>query len=221
MEIYKQLGLANQLREIGVPERYSLDEIITTGLADGCKPITRWERPSPEEVRRRSHECNDGTWPREPYLRCSQILVEKWLKGLVQNEEAVQSMFGWKLVGMKEDDDGVVSEIISNEGRRMRIRSQYVVGCDGGGSLVRKIMGVKAERKNLYVHLTTHQATHYPMLTESKQGHDVPVCAHPLQGPTPAIPRPVLASHDSQRPGPRESGRERHVHLALRNARGH
>ena len=151
MEIYKALGLADELRNLGVPEKYTLNEIISAGLGDGCEPICVWERASPEEIRKQSKEHNDGSWPREPYLRCSQIPVEKWLKGLVQSksETGVKTMFGWKFLGLREEATAVVSEVINDEGQKLRFRSRYVVGCDGGGSLVRKQIGVQSERKSL------------------------------------------------------------------------
>jgi 2-polyprenyl-6-methoxyphenol hydroxylase-like FAD-dependent oxidoreductase len=149
MEIYRQLGLARQLRDLGVPEHYPLNEIFTTGLGDEGKPILHWSRPSPAEIREKSRTVNDGTFPREPYLRCSQIPVEKWLKDLVVQEEYVQSFWGWKFTGLREMDDHVLSDIVSTDGRKMVIRSHYVVGCDGGGSLVRKLGGLSSKRKDL------------------------------------------------------------------------
>lgn len=153
MEIYAQLGLASQLREIAVPEKYSFNEIITTGLSDhaGKRPVHVWERPSPEELRSRGKRVNDGTGSREPYMRCSQMVIEKFLKDFVEKEADVRGYFGWRFVGLEETKEGVVSEAVANDGtgRRMRIRSEYVVGCDGGGSAVRRAIGVKAERKDL------------------------------------------------------------------------
>ena len=156
MEIYRSLGLHSQIRALGVPEEYSLDEIITTGLTDGVdgvgggKVVSRWKRVSPRELREEGRRVNDGRGAREGYLRCSQIPVERWLKGLVLGETGVRSYFGWKFVGLKEEEDGVVSEVVHTEsGERMRVRSRYVVGCDGAGSLVRKLAGIRSERKNL------------------------------------------------------------------------
>lgn len=155
MEIYRQLGLVQQLRDIGVPEHYTLDEIFTTGLANrpGCKTVLRWHRESPEVLKRKDRENNNGTAPVEPYLRCSQIHVEKWLKDLVVKEDFAQSYFGWRFVGLKETAEGVVSEVVASDGsgKKMQIRSRYVVGCDGGGSLVRNQTGIKSDRKDLCV----------------------------------------------------------------------
>ena len=45
---------------------------------------------------------------------------------------------GRELVGLSQDDDGVTVELVDGT----RLRSQYLVGCDGGRSTVRKLLGV-------------------------------------------------------------------------------
>ncbi|MFC4468881.1 rifampin monooxygenase [Streptomyces xiangluensis] len=45
---------------------------------------------------------------------------------------------GCKLVGLSQDDDGVTAELADST----RLRSRYLVGCDGGRSTVRKLLGV-------------------------------------------------------------------------------
>jgi rifampicin monooxygenase len=45
---------------------------------------------------------------------------------------------GCELVGLSQDDDGVTAELSDGT----RLRSRYLVGCDGGRSTVRKLLGV-------------------------------------------------------------------------------
>jgi rifampicin monooxygenase len=45
---------------------------------------------------------------------------------------------GRELVGLSQDDDGVTVELADST----RLRSRYLVGCDGGRSTVRKLLGV-------------------------------------------------------------------------------
>ncbi|MER5220525.1 rifampin monooxygenase [Streptomyces flaveus] len=45
---------------------------------------------------------------------------------------------GCELVGLSQDDDGVIAELAD----RTQLRSRYLVGCDGGRSTVRKLLGV-------------------------------------------------------------------------------
>jgi 2-polyprenyl-6-methoxyphenol hydroxylase-like FAD-dependent oxidoreductase len=45
---------------------------------------------------------------------------------------------GCELVGLSQDDDGVTAELADGTG----LRARYLVGCDGGRSTVRKLLGV-------------------------------------------------------------------------------
>jgi 2-polyprenyl-6-methoxyphenol hydroxylase-like FAD-dependent oxidoreductase len=45
---------------------------------------------------------------------------------------------GCELVGLSQDDDGVTAGLTNG----MRLRARYLVGCDGGRSTVRKLLGV-------------------------------------------------------------------------------
>ncbi|UCM87227.1 rifampin monooxygenase [Streptomyces marincola] len=45
---------------------------------------------------------------------------------------------GWTLTGLSQDGDGVTAELADGT----RLRSRYLVGCDGGRSTVRKLLGV-------------------------------------------------------------------------------
>ncbi len=45
---------------------------------------------------------------------------------------------GCELVGLRQDDEGVTTELADGT----RLRSRYLVGCDGGRSSVRKLLGV-------------------------------------------------------------------------------
>ncbi|TYB39504.1 rifampin monooxygenase [Micromonospora sp. AP08] len=53
-------------------------------------------------------------------------------------ELGAQVRHGCAVVGVEQDDDGVTVELAGGE----RLRSRYLVGCDGGRSTVRKLLGV-------------------------------------------------------------------------------
>ena len=90
----------------------------------------------------RIKEQNDGSQPREPWQRCSQAIFEAWLKPRIQAEPLIDSIFGLKLESLVESDKGVeahLTDVVSGE--QHIIDSQYVIGCDGGGSRVRRSIG--------------------------------------------------------------------------------
>ncbi|MFI6147035.1 rifampin monooxygenase [Streptomyces sp. NPDC051109] len=53
-------------------------------------------------------------------------------------EAGVEIRRGCELVGLSQDDEGVTVELADTT----RLRARYVVGCDGGRSTVRKLLGV-------------------------------------------------------------------------------
>ena len=53
-------------------------------------------------------------------------------------ELGVEIRRGCELVGLSQDDHGVTAELAD----RTRLRSRYLVGCDGGRSTVRRLLGV-------------------------------------------------------------------------------
>jgi 2-polyprenyl-6-methoxyphenol hydroxylase-like FAD-dependent oxidoreductase len=80
--------------------------------------------------------------PREPYQRCSQAIFEAWLKPRIQMEPSIDSQFSVKFESLEEHEDYVESHLTNvDTGEKFVIRSQYVVGCDGAGSRVRKAIG--------------------------------------------------------------------------------
>ncbi|MFJ9470757.1 rifampin monooxygenase [Streptomyces caniferus] len=61
-------------------------------------------------------------------------------------EAGVEIRRGCELAGLSQDDDGVTVELATGgtpaDGEGTRLRSRYLVGCDGGRSTVRKLLGI-------------------------------------------------------------------------------
>ncbi len=73
-----------------------------------------------------------------PYiLGIPQTTVERLLTEHA-GELDVEIRRGCELVGLSQDDDGVSAELADGT----RLRSGYLVGCDGGRSMVRRLLGV-------------------------------------------------------------------------------
>ena len=78
MEIYRRMGLAEQIRAAGLPARRADGRVHRLSLIEPplCTcPIRRWPRR-----RRTSRATNDGTLPLEPYQLISQYTLEPLLK---------------------------------------------------------------------------------------------------------------------------------------------
>ncbi|KAE8153456.1 FAD binding domain-containing protein [Aspergillus avenaceus] len=142
MEIYRRLGISEQLRDIAVPSHYPFTCLFSSSLhAD--KAITSWDLPSPDEFRQRIHDQNDGSMPAEPWMRISQEVFEAWLKRLGEENPLIDFRAGWKVTDANETDDGAqVTAINPENGEECEIHADYVVGCDGAHSIVRNSMGI-------------------------------------------------------------------------------
>ncbi|KAG0646843.1 FAD-dependent monooxygenase apdD [Hyphodiscus hymeniophilus] len=130
MEIYRHIGLIDHILPHGVPETFPMDDIYATGLGDKNfpEPIARIDTPSAVKLRKIWAQSNDGSHPREPSMRQSQIIFEKLMKTLVEKEPLVHAYWGYSLESLIEDDGLVSSTIVGSSGDPTVIKSRYVIG---------------------------------------------------------------------------------------------
>jgi 2-polyprenyl-6-methoxyphenol hydroxylase-like FAD-dependent oxidoreductase len=80
--------------------------------------------------------ARDGELPR--FVNLQQTHTERALLRAVEAAPSVDLRWGAEATGLDADDRGVVLALASGG----RIRGSYVVGCDGAGSAVRKLLGI-------------------------------------------------------------------------------
>jgi 2-polyprenyl-6-methoxyphenol hydroxylase-like FAD-dependent oxidoreductase len=140
MEIYRRMGLADRIRSLSFPAEARMDIGIVTTMAEA--PLVRLTYPSVAECKAASAACRDGSLPLEPYQIVSQYTLEPFLKGVAEELPNVTVRFGCTLVSFTQDEQGVTAEVERTEGLRETIRADYMAGCDGGRSTVRKALGI-------------------------------------------------------------------------------
>jgi FAD-dependent monooxygenase len=142
MEIFRRLGLSDGLRQRGVPSHISHNVLISSGL-HAESPITKWPLPSVDDFRERIRSKNDGSQPCEAWQRISQVQFEAWLKALCEENPMIDVRFGWKVQQVEECDDHVIT-IATNvkTGSTTKFTSEYLAGCDGASSTVRKSLSL-------------------------------------------------------------------------------
>jgi 2-polyprenyl-6-methoxyphenol hydroxylase-like FAD-dependent oxidoreductase len=144
MEFFRQLGIADDVRFAGVAPEHRADVIWSTGLAG--EPITTWRLPSVSEQWRRIAEHNDGTQPAEPGQRISQIDLEPVLRAHCRRNPLIDLRPGLRLDTLDQDGDAVTSHLVDvMTDDQVRLRSRYVIGCDGASSQVRRAVGIGEE----------------------------------------------------------------------------
>lgn len=137
MELFRHLGVADQLRTVAVPEDHPFDVSWVTKL-DGWE-LARFRYPSVTQRRTLIAECTDGTTTLEPPMRVSQALLEPALKEILENQTNIDVRYGWGLESFRQDHAGVTAVIrCTATGQTRTVRAEYLAGCDGAGSVVRR-----------------------------------------------------------------------------------
>ena len=143
MEHFRRLGVARRIRGAGLDDDHPTDVSYFTSLT-GIE-LARLRMPCRSEILRMAR-AGEGPWPTpEPPHRCSQIFLERALRERAA-EVGAELRFGWRLDSFREEKGGVAAtaeEIPS--GRRAEIAARYLIGCDGGASIVRRALGIELE----------------------------------------------------------------------------
>ena len=165
MELFRRLGLAARLRAAAVPEDHPFDVSWVTTMAGS--ELHRFRYPSVAEARILIRGRNDGSQPVEPPMRVSQIEIEPVLKRAAEAASGVTVRFGTSFEELEQDADGVTVLIRdAHTGLTERVRCLYLVGCDGGGSLVRQCLdiGLSGESRVMPRFMTHFRSDARPLL---------------------------------------------------------
>jgi 2-polyprenyl-6-methoxyphenol hydroxylase-like FAD-dependent oxidoreductase len=155
MEIFRRLGLAQTIRDAGYPPSWPMDKFLILSMSQ--PPLMQVRFPTVAEACAKIAAVNDGSLPLEPYQIISQYTLEPLLKSVAESLPTVTVRFGCELESYKEAPDGTItSRVRAAEGIGSTITSQYLVGCDGGASTVRRQLGFGMEGEGAL--LTMHQA---------------------------------------------------------------
>ena len=142
MELFRRLGIADELRAAGVPSNEPLDIVWVTSATG--QVLHRFAYPSPDTQRDLTRIRNDGIGTLEPSLRVSQVMIEPVLKQAIDNNPLVDVRFGWAFKSLAQDENGVTA-VIENGDQQDSVTATFVAGCDGGGSTVRQAVGIELE----------------------------------------------------------------------------
>src|SRR5712675_982060 len=142
MEIFRRLGLAEKVRNAGLPADYPHDISYRTTFTG--EELTRIKIP----CRRDRFTMKDGpdcNWPTpEPPHRINQIFLEP----ILFEHAAVQPRI--HIVNRTSAEDAAVQDTSADVGVRdletgavRRLSCRYLIGCDGARSVVRKAIGAE------------------------------------------------------------------------------
>jgi 2-polyprenyl-6-methoxyphenol hydroxylase-like FAD-dependent oxidoreductase len=144
MEHFRRLGVAERIRELGLPPDHPADVAYFTRLTG--YELARLKLPAWGEALAETRR-GAGPWASpEPAHRASQIYVERALFERLHDFPAIERRHGWRFLELRDEGDRVRCRIAEVAGGREEwIEGAYLVGCDGGGSVVRKQLGIELE----------------------------------------------------------------------------
>ncbi len=142
MEIFRRLGVAGKLRNAGLPPDYANDISYRTSFTG--RELTRILIP----CRRDRHDSTDGPdtgWPTpEPAHRINQIFLEPILFDHAAQMGRITILSRGRVIAMTQDDHQVTATLENlDDGTTTQVHCQYLVGCDGASSIIRKSIGAK------------------------------------------------------------------------------
>jgi 2-polyprenyl-6-methoxyphenol hydroxylase-like FAD-dependent oxidoreductase len=140
MEIYRRMGLARKIRAAGLRADCPMDVYIILSLTE--PPLLHLSYPSVAEAQAAARASNDGTLPLEPYQLISQYTLEPLLVSAAETLPSVTMRFGCEFLSLQQDGEGVTVRVRRADGGIKEMRAAYLAGCDGGGSVVRKELGI-------------------------------------------------------------------------------
>jgi 2-polyprenyl-6-methoxyphenol hydroxylase-like FAD-dependent oxidoreductase len=142
MEIFRRLGLAEQVRNAGLPADYPHDISYRTTFTG--RELTRIAIPCRRE-RFSKVDGPDSGWPTpEPPHRINQIFLEPILFAHAARDPRIEILSQTSLESAEVGEHAAIAvlrDLETNSVRRLPCR--FLVGCDGARSIVRKAIGVE------------------------------------------------------------------------------
>jgi len=145
MEHFRRIGVAAPIRAAGLDDGHPTDVAYFTSLTG--YELARLHLPNRKEALAASRS-GQGPWGAspEPPHRCSQIFLERALHARSVEFPTVTLRFGWRHLSFREEKDGVVGTVEDvATGQREDIHARFLIGCDGGASVVRRQLGIHYE----------------------------------------------------------------------------
>lgn len=142
MEIFRRLGLADKVRNAGLPADYPHDISYRTSFTG--QELTRIHIP----CRRDRFTATDGpdcNWPTpEPPHRINQIFLEPILFAHAAAQPRIRIVNRTTVEDVVIADDGARANLRDlDSGAVTPMSCRYLIGCDGARSIVRKAMGAE------------------------------------------------------------------------------
>jgi 2-polyprenyl-6-methoxyphenol hydroxylase-like FAD-dependent oxidoreductase len=135
VEFCRRWGIAERVKHWGFPDDFPFDNVFVTSLTGHelgriAMPSMRDSAPFPSSPERFAH--------------CPQFVFDPILAEAARARPGVTLRYRCRLAGLHHTDDGVIADLVDEvTGSHERMRCQYLVGCDGFSSTVRRQLGIE------------------------------------------------------------------------------
>lgn len=140
MEIFRRLGVSKAIREAGLPADYPND--VSYRVSFTGKELSRIPIPCRRE-RYTAQGGPDTWWPTaEPPHRVNQIYLEPTLSAHAETIAGLTLLNRVEINSFEQTPEGVTAQGIQlDNNQTITIRADFLVGCDGGRSVIRRAIG--------------------------------------------------------------------------------
>ncbi len=140
MEVFRRLGLSEKLREVGLPPDHGTDVSSCTTVTG--MELSRLKLPSRNE-RKQKAPSPDHWWPTpEPSHRVNQLFFEPVIFKHASEQPGIRMLNRHEFLDYVQEADRVVVRVRDMDSGEVKLISgAYMVGCDGGRSQVRPMIG--------------------------------------------------------------------------------
>ena len=140
MEQFRRLGLVDDVRNTGLPPDYPNDVVFRTSMTG--TELSRIRIPA-RATRYSDTSGPDGWWPTpEPPHRINQIYLEPILFAHAEKKPGVTIVNRCEATSIAQDESGTtIAARDLDGGADVTVTARFLVGCDGGRSMVRKSIG--------------------------------------------------------------------------------
>jgi 2-polyprenyl-6-methoxyphenol hydroxylase-like FAD-dependent oxidoreductase len=144
MEIFRRLGLAEKVRNAGLPADYPHDISYRTTFTG--QELTRIQIPCRRD-RFTDTSGADSHWPTpEPPHRINQIFLEPILFAHAEAQPRIRILSRTAVEDVAVADEGATASLRDlDTGAVRRLACRFLVGCDGARSTVRKAIGAQLQ----------------------------------------------------------------------------
>ncbi len=142
MEVFRRLGVARSLRDAGLPADYPNDVAYRTTFTG----IELSRIPIPARKDRYAATGGPDTWwpTPEPPHRINQIFLEPILFAHAKACPNLSILNRTEIQDFMQDENGITATANNlDTDVTLRVRCDFMIGCDGGRSMVRKGIGAR------------------------------------------------------------------------------